>query len=61
MATARSVSAATRLYPMRVMVNARYSSGVGMATAMTATITADVIGTAGIVVAKRLYIYTATS
>jgi len=58
MATARSVSAATRLYPMRVMVNARYSSGVGMATAMTTTITADVIGTAGIVVAQRLHFHT---
>lgn len=53
MATVRSVSALTRKYPIRVMANARYSSGVEMATAMTATITADVIGMAGIVVDKQ--------
>merc|ERR1711988_1979568 len=59
MATVRSVSAAIRMYPKRVMANARYSSGVGTATAMTATTTADVIGTAGIVVDKRRHFRTA--
>lgn len=58
MATVRSVSAATRMYPIRVMANARYSSGVETATAMTATITADVIGMAGIVVDKRQHFRT---
>jgi len=58
MATVRSVSAATRMYPIRVMANARYSSGVETATAMTATITADVIGMAGIVVDKRQHFCT---
>lgn len=59
MATVRSVSAATRRYPMRVMANARYSSGVETATAMTATITADVIGTEAIVVDNRQHFRTA--
>jgi len=59
MATVRSVSAATRKYPRRgVMANARYSSGVETATAMTATITADVTGMAGIVVEKTQHFRT---
>jgi len=53
MAIVRSASAVTRLYPNHVMANARCSSGVETATVMTATITADVIGTAGIAVDKR--------
>jgi len=58
MATVRSVSAATRLYPRSAMANARYSSGVETATAMTATITADVTGMAGIVVEKTQHFRT---
>ena len=56
-AIVRSASAVTRLYPNHVMANARCSSGVETATVMTATITADVIGTAGIVVDERQYFY----
>jgi len=61
MAIVRSVSAATRLYPKYVMANARCSSGVETATAMTVTITADVIGTAETVVDKQQLFHTVTN
>jgi len=53
MVTVRSVSAATLMYPIRVMANARCLSGVETATVMTAIIIADAIGTAGIAVDNR--------
>merc|ERR1712010_35349 len=59
MVTARSVSAAIRLlWPRNAMENARYSSGVAMATATTITTTVAVIGMAETVADKRQHSYT---
>lgn len=58
---ARSVSAATRLYPKPALANARCSRGVEMATATTETTTAAAVGMAETVVEKRRRFYTVTS
>lgn len=59
MVTARSVSAAILLlWPRNAMENARYSSGVAMATATIVTTTVAVIGMAETVADKRQHSYT---